>query len=109
MATVPSARERSTTSAARRRPVARARRDETDQRLGELLKLVSQPTRLRLLLALADGPKSTGQLSERLGQGELIVNYHLALLRASKVIDSRHEGYEAIYRLTEPGSRFLNA
>ena len=41
----------------------------------------------------------------RLGQGALIVNYHLALLRASKIVDSRHEGYEAIYRLTEPALR----
>jgi DNA-binding transcriptional ArsR family regulator len=60
------------------------------------LKLINQPTRLQILLALADGPKGTGQLSKQLGQGELIVNYHLALLRASEVIDSRHEGYEAI-------------
>jgi DNA-binding transcriptional ArsR family regulator len=109
MATVRSARERSTTSAARKRPVARARRVETSQRLGELLKLVSQPTRLRLLLALADGPKGTHQLCESLGQSRSVVGYHLALLRASRVVESRREDYRIHYQLTEPGSRFLNA
>lgn len=109
MATVPSARERRTSSTVGERPVERARRGERSQRLAGLLKLVGQPTRLRILLALADGPKGTGQLSKQVGQGELIVNYHLALLRASKIVDSRHEGYEAIYRLTEPGSRFLDS
>ena len=89
--------------------MVRARRGERSQRLAGLLKLVSQPTRLRILLALADGPKSTGQLSKRLGQGELIVNYHLALLRANKVVDSHREGYEVRYRLTEPGYRFLDS
>src|SRR5690349_4484834 len=67
MATVPAARERSTTTAARKRPVAPARRGETHQRLGQLFKLVGQPTRLRLLLALANGPKSTRQIFESLG------------------------------------------
>jgi DNA-binding transcriptional ArsR family regulator len=109
MATVPSARERRTSSTVGKRPVARARRGERSQRLAGLLKLVSQSTRLRILLALADGPKSTGQLSKQLGQGELIVNYHLALLRASKVVDSRHVGYEALYQLTKSGSRFLDS
>jgi ArsR family transcriptional regulator len=98
-----------TSSTAEKRPVPRARRGEPGQRLAELLKLVSQPTRLRLLLALADGPKSTGQICERLGQGESVVSYHLALLRTSKVVDSRREGYEIHYELTEQGSRFLNS
>jgi DNA-binding transcriptional ArsR family regulator len=89
--------------------VPRARRVERGQRLAELLTLVSQPTRLRLLLALADGPKSTGRIRECLGQRESVINYHLALLRASGVVDSRREGYEIHYQLTEPGSRFLNS
>jgi DNA-binding transcriptional ArsR family regulator len=89
--------------------VPRARRDDRGPRLAELLKLVSQPTRLRLLLALADGPKSPGQICERLGQRESVVSYHLALLRASRVVDSRREGYEILYQLTEQGSRFLNS
>jgi ArsR family transcriptional regulator len=91
------------------RDAGAARRGERTQRLADLLKLVNQPTRLQILLALADGPKGTGQLSEQLGQGELIINYHLALLRASKVVDSRREGYKALYRLTERGSRFLDS
>jgi DNA-binding transcriptional ArsR family regulator len=58
---------------------------------------------------LADGQKTIGQICERLGRSAPQVNYHLALLRASKVIASHREGYEPRYELTEPGSRLLDS
>jgi ArsR family transcriptional regulator len=74
------------------------------------LKEVSEPTRLRILLALADdGPKNAGQICERLGQGEAEIRHHLALLRASKVVDSHREGEQTFHQLTEQGSRFLDS
>jgi DNA-binding transcriptional ArsR family regulator len=73
------------------------------------LRAVSDPTRLRILLALADGPKSTSQICERLGQGAPRTSHYLALLRASKVVDSHRKGKEARYELTEQGSRFLDS
>jgi DNA-binding transcriptional ArsR family regulator len=109
MATVRSARERSPRSTVQKGPAAPARRGEEFRRLSQLLKQVSEPTRLRLLLILADGPKSTNQICQRLGQGELEVRHHLALLRASKVVDSSREGKETRYQLTEPGSQFLDS
>jgi DNA-binding transcriptional ArsR family regulator len=73
------------------------------------LKEVSDPTRLRILLALADGPKSVSQICKRVGYSEPEVENHLARLRTSRVVDSRREGNKTSHELTEQGSRFLNS
>ncbi|HZW29551.1 MAG TPA: ArsR family transcriptional regulator [Isosphaeraceae bacterium] len=78
-------------------------------RAGSLLKQVNDPTRLQVLLALADGKKSLCQISERLGRSEEESGYHLALLCTSHMVDSHWEGYEASYDLTEPGARFVDS
>ncbi len=89
--------------------MASARRGERLQQVAHLLRGVSDPTRLRILLALADGPQRTGQICERLGLSVPEVNHHLALLRASKVVDSHRESKETRYELTEQGSRLLDS
>jgi DNA-binding transcriptional ArsR family regulator len=109
MATARSTGERRQLSKAKKRPAASARPDAGVQRVAQLFREVSEPSRLPILLALADGPMSTRQLCERMGQSETEVSHHLALLRASKVVDSRREGKETRHQLTEQGSRFLNS
>src|SRR5690348_9171810 len=109
MATVPSARERRTSSTVAKRPVARAPRGEESQRLEGFLKPLCEQTRLRILLALNDGPKTISEICERLGQDEPEVGRHLAMLRASRVAESRRRGKETLYQLTEPGFRFLDS
>jgi DNA-binding transcriptional ArsR family regulator len=73
------------------------------------LKQISEPTRLQILLALADGKKSTNQLCRQVGQNGPDLGYHLASLIASKVVDSHWEGIGACYELTEPGARFVDS
>jgi DNA-binding transcriptional ArsR family regulator len=73
------------------------------------LQEVAEPTRLRILVSLADGRKSTRQIGEALGRTTLEVNQDLALLQASRVIDSNREGKQTFHQLTEQGSRFLDS
>jgi DNA-binding transcriptional ArsR family regulator len=109
MATVGSARRRSTRSAAMDDRGAPAPRGEESQRLEGFLKPLCEQTRLRILLALNDGPKTTSEISERLGQDEPEIGRHLAVLRASRVAELRRRGRETLYQLTEPGFRFLDS
>jgi ArsR family transcriptional regulator, zinc-responsive transcriptional repressor len=109
MSTTQTARKRRTPLTAEERPIVSARRGERLEEAARLLREVSNPTRLRILLALADGQKSTSQICERLGQSAPKASHHLALLRASRVVDSHREGQEIRYELTERGSRFLNS
>jgi hypothetical protein len=51
------------------------------QRASILLKQVSDPTRLQVVLMLSDGEKHVGGLCEQLSQSQPAVSHHLALLR----------------------------
>ena len=82
---------------------------ESDQRLkvaqkaAILLKQVSDPTRLQVILMLDEGEKHVGALSENLHQSQPAVSHHLALLRHGGIIAPRRQGKNNFYGLTETG------
>lgn len=82
---------------------------ETEQRLKQaqrasiLLKQVSDPTRLQVVLMLAEGEKHVGALCEQLSQSQPAVSHHLALLRHGGIIAPRRQGKNNFYGLTETG------
>src|SRR6185437_14758086 len=51
------------------------------RRASTLLKQVSDPTRLQVILALSEGERHVGALCEQLNQSQPAVSHHLALLR----------------------------
>ncbi len=68
-----------------------------------LLKHVSDPTRLQVILILADGERHVGALCEQLSQSQPAVSHHLALLRHGGIIAPRRQGKNNFYSLTESG------
>ena len=74
------------------------------QRAAVLLKQVSDPTRLRVILMLAEGEKFVGALCEELNQSQPAVSHHLALLRHGSIIAPRRQGKNNFYSLTETGA-----
>jgi DNA-binding transcriptional ArsR family regulator len=73
------------------------------QRAAILLKQASDPTRLQIILTLADGEKHVGALCEELNQTQPAVSHHLALLRHGGLIAPRRQGKNNFYSLTESG------
>jgi DNA-binding transcriptional ArsR family regulator len=73
------------------------------QRASMLLKQVSDPTRLQVILILSEGEKHVGALSGELNQSQPAVSHHLALLRHGSIIAPRREGKNNYYGLTETG------
>jgi DNA-binding transcriptional ArsR family regulator len=73
------------------------------QRAATLLKQVSDPTRLQVILMLSDGEKHVGGLSEELSQSQPAVSHHLALLRHGGIITPRRQGKNNFYALTDTG------
>src|SRR5947208_1080196 len=73
------------------------------QRAAILLKQISDPTRLRVILMLAEGEKHVGGLCEELNQSQPAVSHHLALLRHGRIIAPRRQGKNNFYALTEVG------
>lgn len=71
--------------------VTRAQKDATvrlkqAQRAAVLLKQVSDPTRLQVILMLGEGEKHVGALCETLNQSQPATSHHLALLRHGGII-----------------------
>jgi ArsR family transcriptional regulator len=66
--------------------------------LSQVFKLLSDETRLRILLYLAQsGELHVTDLCNRLGQSQPAVSHHLALLRVSGLIEARREGKHNFY------------
>src|SRR5947209_15389125 len=89
---------RSTKSAASSRTLAEIRR------VAELLKQVSDPTRLQVLMLLSEKERNVSELCADLGtQSQPAVSHHLALLRHGRLIEPRRSGKHNFYALTEAG------
>jgi len=69
-----------------------------------LLKQVSDPTRLQVLMLLSEQERNVGSLCSDLGnQSQPAVSHHLALLRHGRLIEPRREGKNNVYSLTDEG------
>jgi len=66
------------------------------------LRLVSDPTRLRLLLLLEREELSVAELQEILAKGQSQISTHLAQLKQAGLVDDRRTGKNAFYRLQAP-------
>ncbi|MGP0067364.1 MAG: ArsR/SmtB family transcription factor [Isosphaeraceae bacterium] len=85
-------------AAAGTRPTAEIRR------VAELLKQVSDPTRLQVLMLLSEKERNVTELCADLGtQSQPAVSHHLALLRHGRLIEPRRSGKHNFYALTEAG------
>jgi DNA-binding transcriptional ArsR family regulator len=73
------------------------------RRASILLKHVSDPTRLQVILILAEGERHVGALCAQLSQSQPAVSHHLALLRHGGIIAPRRQGKNNFYSLTETG------
>jgi len=79
-------------------------RSQQARRASILLKHVSDPTRLQVILILADGEQHVGALCAQLSQSQPAVSHHLALLRHGGIIAPRRQGKNNFYSLTETGT-----
>src|ERR1043166_3313163 len=64
------------------------------------LKLLADPTRLRLLLLLEEDELSVAELQKLLGMGQSRISSHLAQLKRAGVVEDRRAGKHVYYGLT---------
>ncbi|WP_416067606.1 sulfite-sensing transcriptional repressor BigR [Rhizobium sp. ZK1] len=83
---------------------ARLARTEMASQAGEvadLLKTLSHPARLMIVCTLIEGEYSVGELEEKLDVHQPHLSQHLTVLRGSGIVETRREGKQIFYRLTE--------
>lgn len=71
--------------------------------VANIAKLVSDPTRARLIGMVGEGPLNVTQMCEGLSQSQPAVSHHLALLRVAGVMQADRSGKNNIYSLTKNG------
>ncbi len=69
------------------------------------LRMLADPTRLRLLLLLEQEELSVAELQEILGMGQSRISSHLAQLKRAGVVNDRRAGKNVYYGLTEPDGK----
>src|SRR3954469_19817679 len=74
--------------------------DPTDQQVAlavDTLKLLADPTRLRILWALLHGEHSVNDLADHVGARPTAVSQHLAKLRLARLVRTRRAGNHIFY------------
>ena len=71
--------------------------DEQVVELAELLRLLAEPTRLRVLLACLSQPASVGEIALRANLPRGLASHHLRLLRAGRFLRTKRNGKQMIY------------
>ena len=71
--------------------------------LAQLFRLLSDKTRLQIVLLLAEGERNVTSLCEELSLPQPTVSHHLGLLRMNRVILNKRHGKQVIYTLDSGG------
>ena len=71
--------------------------DDQVVELAEMFRLMSDPTRLRIIIACLDAPAAVGEIAERLGISASLVSHHLRLLRAARLLGAERRGRQVFY------------
>jgi len=77
-----------------------------EQSLGslcQLFRLLSDKTRLQIVLLLSEGERNVTSLCEELKLPQPTVSHHLGLLRMNRLIINKRQGKQVIYTLESAG------
>lgn len=69
--------------------------------VADLLKTLSHPARLMIVCTLMESEYSVGELEEKVDVHQPHLSQHLTVLRGSGIVETRREGKQIFYRLTE--------
>ncbi|NIM04342.1 MAG: metalloregulator ArsR/SmtB family transcription factor [Armatimonadetes bacterium] len=70
----------------------------TARNLTEILKVMCDPTRLRILEALSGGPVCVSALADAVGISQSAVSQHLRVLRQAGLVTAEKRGYWVHYQ-----------
>src|SRR6186713_1084808 len=74
---------------------------ETAQALAETFRVLGDPTRIRLIAAMALAERCVGDLASLVGMSESAVSHQLRMLRTARLVRVRRVGRLAFYTLDD--------
>ena len=69
--------------------------------LADLFKTFSDTTRIKILYALSDGPRSVGDIAETIGATQSAVSHQLRILKQARLVRFDRDGRSLIYSLAD--------
>ena len=80
-------------------------------RCADILKVLSDATRLAVMELLMDGPENVSEMAQRLNVEQSLLSHHLRVLRDAELVVTQRHGKSVLYRLAESveSSRGANA
>lgn len=75
--------------------------------VAETFKLLGDPTRLRILLACLDGPRSVGEIAAAVGASQSLVSHHLRLLRGARLVKGTRDARQVFYQAADQHVRHM--
>lgn len=74
--------------------------DQTTE-LADTFGLLSDPTRLSIVIACMDQERSAGEIAETLGTSASLTSHHLRLLRSARILTSERRGKQVFYAMAD--------
>jgi ArsR family transcriptional regulator len=68
----------------------------------EICKVLSNPKRIEIISALKDGEKTVTELVDILGTPKANVSQHLSIMKLKGILQSRRDGVNIYYSITNP-------
>ncbi|MEX2641914.1 MAG: metalloregulator ArsR/SmtB family transcription factor [Acetobacterales bacterium] len=81
--------------------------DDAVIELAEMFRLMSDPTRLGIILTCLNRKVSVGDMAARLGLSPSLVSHHLRLLRAARLLQAERQGRQVFYLVADPHVRSM--
>ena len=75
--------------------------DEKIADMGARFKVISEPSRLKILLALESGELCVEHITDAVGGNQSAVSHQLKILKDNKVIKSRRNGQNVLYSISD--------
>lgn len=76
-------------------------RSDQSVQLAETFGLLSDPTRLSIVLTCIEREISTGDIADELGISASLVSHHLRLLRAARMLRAERRGKHVYYTMAD--------
>ena len=74
---------------------------EQIEQLSAQFKAISEPSRLKILLALREGEMCVYHIVEAVGGNQSAVSHQLRILRDNRIIKARRDGQNIVYSLAD--------
>jgi DNA-binding transcriptional ArsR family regulator len=76
--------------------------DEEARNIASFFKAISDPARVKMICALANGELCVCELMEAMGMQQSVVSHHLKILKYAGIVSDRRSGKWINYSLADP-------